>query len=100
MSQLLEATMLILFGISWPFSITKSWKSRTSKGKSIIFLSFVLCGYLCGIIAKLVSGHITYVLTFYIMDFLLVATDTCFFIRNDRLDKLKEQEASTAETAM
>ena len=37
MAEALESLMLILFGISWPFSIAKSYKSRTNKGKSIVF---------------------------------------------------------------
>ena len=32
-----EILMLVCFGLSWPFNIAKSWKSRTAKGKSLIF---------------------------------------------------------------
>lgn len=90
MAETLEALMLISFGVSWPFSISKSIKSRTNKGKSIIFMIFVLFGYICGISAKLISGHITYVLAFYIIDFLLVATDACIYLRNSKYDRLRE----------
>ena len=88
MSQIFESLMLICFGISWPLSILKSWKSRTSKGKSAIFLVFILIGYVSGIIAKIVSGNVTYVVFFYALNFVLVATDLVLYFRNDRLDKM------------
>ena len=37
MAQVFEMLMLILFGLSWPFNIAKSLRSRTAKGKSIYF---------------------------------------------------------------
>ena len=30
-----ETVMIICFGLSWPFSVYKSWKSRTTKGKTL-----------------------------------------------------------------
>ena len=33
--HVLEAGMLVCFGISWPFNIAKSLRSRTAKGKSV-----------------------------------------------------------------
>ena len=35
MTDLLEALMILCFGISWPISIQKSWVARTAKGKSV-----------------------------------------------------------------
>ena len=32
MTDLLEALMIVCFGLSWPVSIMKSYKSRTAKG--------------------------------------------------------------------
>ncbi len=43
-SQVLEAVMMICFGLSWPASILKSWRARTSRGKSLVFLSMVAVG--------------------------------------------------------
>ncbi len=91
MVQLFESLMLISFGVSWPFSIAKSIKSRTAKGKSLFFLLIVIFGYICGITSKLISGNITYVLVFYVIDILMVTTDLIIYIRNTKLDKLAEQ---------
>ena len=70
MSQIFEAIMVIAFGISWPASIYKSYTARTAKGKSIFFLCFILLGYICGIISKIISGSLTYVLVFYVINFI------------------------------
>ena len=43
-SDLLETLMIIGFGISWPFSIYKSYVSRTAKGKSLEFEFFIWLG--------------------------------------------------------
>lgn len=86
LSEMLEAAMVICFGISWPTAIIKSLRSRTSKGKSLLFLIFVLTGYVFGIVNKIVHGNITYVLFFYVLNFLMVGFDTFLYFRNRRLD--------------
>ena len=45
MSDLLEALMIVCFGLSWPVSIYKSYTSRTAKGKSLFFEVFIWIGY-------------------------------------------------------
>lgn len=87
MPQFFEAAMIVLFGISWPFSVMKSWRSRTTKGKSLLFEIFVLTGYLCGIAGKIITHSITYVLIFYIINAVMVAVDLGLYYRNSRLDK-------------
>jgi lipopolysaccharide export LptBFGC system permease protein LptF len=92
MAQLMEAAMVICFGISWPTSIIKSYTSRTSKGKSIIFICFILIGYLFGIASKFMAGKLNYVVVFYIINFIMVMIDLCLYIRNRKLDLAKESE--------
>ena len=87
MSQLFEAFMVISFGVSWPVSIVKSVKAKTSKGKSIIFLIFIDLGYIFGITSKFVSGTITYVLVFYIINTIMVTIDIILYIKNRRIDQ-------------
>ncbi len=89
MSELLEAVMVISFGISWPISIIKSYTSRTAKGKSLFFLFMILFGYSAGITSKLVSGKITYVFVFYVINFIMVGVDTALYFRNRKLDREK-----------
>ena len=87
MSQFFEALMVICFGISWPMNIIKSLKTRTAKGKSLLFLLFILVGYVFGISAKLISGNITYVFFFYVLNFVMVGTDVILYVRNKKLDE-------------
>jgi len=88
MVQLLETAMLISFGISWPVNIHKSYKARTTRGKSLLFLCFILFGYLCGITAKFVSGAVNYVVVFYIINSIMVSIDIAIYFRNLVLDRL------------
>ena len=87
MSQLFEALMIIFFGFSWPTNIIKSYRSRTAKGKSLLFLILVFIGYCFGVTGKLISGNITYVLFFYILNTIMVFIDILLYFRNTALDK-------------
>ena len=53
----------------------------------------VIVGYLCGVAGKIVSGNVTYVLVFYIVDILMVVTDLVLTLRNQRLDREEERRA-------
>jgi lipopolysaccharide export LptBFGC system permease protein LptF len=90
MAHIFEALMVISFGISWPTSIIKSYTSRTAKGKSLIFLLFILIGYVFGIVSKFIAGNLTYVVVFYVINFVMVFVDLCLYYRNRRLDAAKE----------
>lgn len=47
-----EIGMLVCFGVSWPISIWKLWRTKRSDGKSRLFSTIVLIGYVCGILHK------------------------------------------------
>ena len=93
MAQILEVAMLVLFGLSWPFNISKSWKSRTARGKSVLVECFIIVGYLCGVAGKFVGGNVTYVVAVYILDILMVSTDLILTIRNKFLDMAADRKA-------
>ena len=86
-AQIFEAGMLLLFGCSWPVNITKSVRSRTAKGKSIWFEVLIFFGYVCGIIGKILSGQVNWVLAIYFLDISMVTVDVLLTLRNKRLDK-------------
>ena len=52
LANILETVMIICFGISWPLSIIRSYRSRSTKGKSLMFSCFIGFGYICGIISN------------------------------------------------
>ena len=94
MAEILEITMLICFGMSWPLNVVKSFRVRTTKGKSLMFLIFILVGYVAGIASKFVNPDFDfaekwYVLFFYFLNFAMVAADTVLYFRNAHLDKLR-----------
>ena len=92
MAQLFETIMLICFGLSWPFNIAKSLKSRTAKGKSLQFEICIVIGYLFGIAGKFISGNVSYVLVVYVLDVLMVSIDIILTLRNMALDRLAERK--------
>ncbi len=79
--------MLVCFGVSWPFNIAKSLRSRTAKGKSVVYEILVVVGYFFGLAAKIILGDVNYVMIFYIVDILMVTTDIVLTFRNRRLDR-------------
>ena len=99
MAQFLEVMMLICFGLSWPFNIMKSWKSRTARGKSLLFECCVIVGYCCGLAGKILSGNITYVVAVYVLDILMVSTDLVLTIRNVFLDRGVDRKAKKEAAA-
>jgi len=88
MVQVFESIMLICFGISWPISVYKSIVSRSAQGKSAIFIIAILIGYIFGILSKILSGNINYVLILYIFNFIVVSIDLALYFKNRRNEKL------------
>jgi hypothetical protein len=93
-SEILEIVMLLCFGASWPVNVLKSYRSRTTKGKSLLFLCLIILGYIAGIASKLLNqGYMAsfsskwYVLFFYVLNLLMVTVDLCLYFRNRRLDR-------------
>lgn len=100
MSEILEIIMIVSFGASWPLNLMKSYKARTTKGKSLPFLCLIFFGYIAGICSKLVNpaymaaiGQKWYVLFFYVLNFIMVGADLCMYVRNYNLDKKAAQAA-------
>lgn len=73
--------MLICFGMAWPFSIYKSWKTREVGSKSLIFLFALLLGYIAGITHKLVYS-MDGVIVLYILNGTMVSIDISLYLRN------------------
>ena len=99
MAEFLEIVMIVSFGVSWPMNVMKSYKARTTKGKSLAFLLLILFGYVAGIASKLVNESYMadiaqkwYVLFFYVLNFIMVSVDLCLYIRNYGLDKQRAAE--------
>lgn len=79
--SIFEIIMLVCFGAAWPVALLKSWRSRTSAGKSVIFLYIIFIGYLAGILHK-ICFSMDVVIALYILNALMVAADILLFYRN------------------
>ena len=86
-ASILETIMLVCFGFAWPLSIIKSWRCRTTEGKSLTFLIVILIGYVSGTLKVLVQEGITgFLLIPYTINFIMVMIDTLLYFRNKKLD--------------
>lgn len=97
MSEVLEAAMVVCFGISWPLNISKLLKSKTAKGTSVLFYFFIWIGYIFGILSKCIKAAngtptAAYVWFFYILNTVMVSCGILLYFRNKRLDQAKAQE--------
>lgn len=89
-ANILETAMIICFGISWPLSIIRSYRSKSTKGKSLLFMCFILFGYFCGIASKIMTHTFNLAFYFYFPNVIMVSTDICLYFRNRRLEKAAE----------
>lgn len=74
-----EGLMLICFGVSWPFALYKTYKSKSVNGKSLRFSILVILGYIFGLIHKFVYSP-DLVILLYIINILFVSADAFFII--------------------
>ena len=100
MAEILEIIMILSFGASWPLNVRKSYRARTTQGKSIAFLVLIFAGYIAGIASKLCNENYMaefaqkwYVLFFYVLNLCMVGVDIGLYVRNYRLDRQRDRQA-------
>ena len=106
-ASILETVMIISFGISWPLSIIRSYRSKSTKGKSLMFSCFILIGYACGIARKIIqivsgsSGFLFYLsFFFYVLNFIEISIDVALYFRNKKLDAIADAKAAAQQLGM
>ncbi len=82
MVTVLESVMLICFGISWPVSVYKSWTSKSTRGKSLVFMIAIIVGYAAGIMGKIIGNQLNYVLALYLVNLTFVCVDLALYFVN------------------
>ena len=87
-----EFLMLFCFGFSWPFAIAKSLRSRSTKGKSLMFMLLIELGYIFGIVHK-VLNNFNWVTWVYVALFAIVGFDVYLYWRNRRYEREQERAA-------
>ena len=102
-TSVMETLMVICFGISWPINIIKAWKSKTAKGTSVLFYSFIWIGYvfaMVGKIAMIIANSPKpwyetvewYVMFFYVLNIIMVSVGIIIYLRNKWFDKRSVSE--------
>ena len=86
--SIFEAIMLLCFGAAWPLSIYRSWRSRSTAGKSLSFLIVVLIGYVSGTTHKILFS-MDYIIYLYIANAIMVFIDIMLYLRNKKIDDNK-----------
>ncbi len=92
-AKIFEVVMLVMFGISWPINLAKSIKSKSTKGKSLIFLILIDVGYIFGMMSKIflttfVWSTDWWVFAIYVVNFCFVSADLSdYFIKRNREKK-------------
>jgi len=94
--NIFESIMLICFGFAWPLSIYKSFVSKKTAGKSLLFLVVLQIGYVAGILFKLTeywsnvktnpNETISINLYLYILNFVMITIDELLFLRNRKIE--------------
>ena len=93
--NIFESIMLVCFGFAWPLSIYKSFVSKKTAGKSLLFLIVLQIGYVAGVLFRLTEywdnpgKTISINLYLYIHNFIMITIDELLFLRNRKLEAMK-----------
>lgn len=90
LKDILETLMIVSFGISWPLSIIRSIRSKSTKGKSLLFMCFIAFGYACGIVSKLFANNYNLAFYFYFPNIIMVLFDIFLYFRNRKYERSLE----------
>ena len=100
--NIFESIMLICFGFAWPVSIYKSFVSKKTAGKSLLFLIVLQIGYVAGVLFKLTEYRsnikinpdetISINLYLYILNFVMITIDELLYLRNRKIETMKSIE--------
>jgi len=88
--SIFEMLMLLCFGAAWPFSIYKSYKSKSVAGKSPYFLVILIVGYIFGILNKIIYNF-DGVVYLYALNLVMVTIDFILYLRNLKLLKTEQK---------
>jgi len=84
--SIFEMLMLLCFGAAWPFSIYKSYKSKSVAGKSPCFLVILILGYIFGILNKILFNYDA-VVYLYLLNLIMVTIDFILYLKNVKLQE-------------
>lgn len=98
MAELLESTMLICFGLSWPMNLAKNIRARSARNMSLQFILLIITGYVAGISAKIYNHRFNYVLVVYLLNLVVVSANVVVYFINRRYDQQAKDTADITDT--
>ncbi len=83
-----EVLMIVCFGFAWPINLYNSIKSKSTKGKNLLFLGMIILAYFFGIMHKLTYSRDA-AIWFYLLNTSMVVADvvTYFINRRNEINK-------------
>lgn len=75
-----EAAMFICFGLSWPVSLFKTFRTKKVTGKSPFFMVLIIIGYVGGITHKIIFSR-DILIVLYLINLSMVVADLCLYFR-------------------
>ena len=78
--SILEATMLLCFGMSWPVSVFKALRTKIVTGKSPLSLALIATGYLSGISHKVMYSR-DFLVILYMFNLSMILTDLYLYTK-------------------
>lgn len=87
-----EVLMLLCFGLAWPLNIYNSFRGKSTRGKSLLFLSAIDMAYVFGLIYKIFFSY-SWSVYFYWINFFMVTMDLVLYFLN-RQKEIKTGKAS------
>lgn len=81
--SILEVLMIVCFGLAWPVNLYNSLKGKSTRGKNLLFMSFIVLAYVFGILNK-VFISVDAAVYFYCLNEAMVLADFVLYYRNRR----------------
>ncbi len=96
MNELFETIMLLCFGLSWPVSLIKNIRAK-STSTSIAFMCLILTGYAAGIVAKVMTSGCNYVFYVYLFNVAMVLANLAVTLHNRATKRTPKMASSPAD---
>ncbi len=84
--SILEAAMLLCFGLSWPVSVIKALRTKIVTGKSPFFMALVAIGYTNGILHKAMYSR-DWLIILYMFNLSMILFDLYLYSRYNYREK-------------
>ena len=92
--SILEVLMIVCFGLAWPINLYNSWKSKSTKGKNLLFMSFIVLAYVFGILNKLLVSVDNAIYFYCLNEFMVLADYILYFCTVKALFEKSKTEKS------